>query len=114
MSLAVHNTISILVDSTTLAMLVRNFGSRDQVKAIEAKVNEVIAAALPVTGLIFKTSDRNNIDSVFSSVGVFPDSDDYGHKCWGWHLVCINACCKFEQVGGSFVDVVFTTEFNLN
>ena len=92
-------------------MLVRNFGSRDQVKAIEAKVNEVIAAALPVTGLIFKTSDRNNIDSVFSSVGVFPDSDDYGHKCWGWHLVCINACCKFEQVGGSFVDVVFTTEF---
>ena len=64
-------------------MLVRNFGSRDQVKAIEAKVNEVIAAALPVTGLIFKTSDRNNIDSFFSSVGVFHESDDYGHKCWG-------------------------------
>ena len=48
--------------------------------------------------LVLKTSDRNDIDSVFSSVGVFADSDDYCHKCRGRHLICVNAYCKFIRL----------------
>ena len=44
----------------------------------------------PLNILVFKTSDGNNIHTIFSLVCIVSDSYNHSHKGWGWHFICIN------------------------
>ena len=55
----------------------------------------------------------DNVDAVGTLVGILSDGNDDCQKRRGGHAVGVNALCQCGQIGGTFVDVLFSSQFDL-